>query len=246
MGEDKRQVPAHPAGEQPPVAQEAPPAAVTVDSWAGQIRVEWDPQAPLTPLGQASFFIEFLKVSGVFDALVADCPLYRTSPNAPANRDVLGTLVLSVLAGHKRYTHVTTLRADGVLPELLGIERILSEDAVRTGLAAIEEAAGTVWLQRHHDRCIEPLLREGWVLDADTTVKPLYGHQEGAVLRFNPRKPGRPSHTYHYFFLSDLRLVPDMDVMAGNRHTANHAAPGLLLKRIGCDRWARLLRADKG
>ena len=56
---------------------------VTVDSWAGQIKVEWDPQAPLTPLGQASFFIEFLKVSGVFDALVADCPLYRTSPNAP-------------------------------------------------------------------------------------------------------------------------------------------------------------------
>ena len=119
MGEDKGQVPAHPAGEQPPVAQEAPPAAVTVDSWAGQIRVEWDPQAPLTPLGQASFFIEFLKVSGVFDALVADCPLHRTSPNAPSNRDVLGTLVLSVLAGHKRYAHVTALRADGVLPELL-------------------------------------------------------------------------------------------------------------------------------
>jgi hypothetical protein len=91
MGEDKGQVPAHPAGEQPPVAQEAPPASVTVDCWAGQIKVEWDPQAPLTPLGQASFFIEFLKVSGAFDALVADCPLYRTSPNA-FNRDVLGTL----------------------------------------------------------------------------------------------------------------------------------------------------------
>ena len=58
--------------------------AVTVDSWAGRIKVEWDPRAPLTPLGQASFFIEFLKVSGVFDALVADCPLRRTSPNAPS------------------------------------------------------------------------------------------------------------------------------------------------------------------
>ena len=248
MGEDKGQVPAHPAGEQPPVAQEAPPAAVTVDSWAGQIKVEWDPQAPLTPLGQASFFIEFLKVSGVFDALVADCPLYRTSPNAPANRDVLGTLVLSVLAGHKRYAHVTALRADGVLPELLGIERILSEDAVRRGLAAIEEAAGTAWLKRHLDRCSEPLLGEGWVLDADTTVKPLYGHQEGAVLGYNPKKPGRPSHTCHSFFLSSLRLVLDVEVMAGNQHAANHAAPGLwaLLERIGRDRWPRLLRADKG
>jgi hypothetical protein len=86
------------------------------------------------------------------------------------------------------------------------------------------------------------------VLDADTTVKPLYGHQEGAVLGYNPKKPGRPSHTYHTFFLSQLRLVLDVEVMAGNRHTANHAAPGLwaLIDRIGRDRWPRLLRADKG
>jgi hypothetical protein len=103
---------------------------------------------------------------------------------------VLGTLVLSVLAGHKRYAHVTALRADGVLPELLGIERILSEDAVRRGLAAIDEVEGTAWLRRHLDHCSEPLLGEGWVLDADTTIKPLYGHQEGAVLGYNPKKPG--------------------------------------------------------
>jgi hypothetical protein len=63
------------------------------------------------------------------------------------------------------------------------------------------------------------------VLDADTTIKPLYGHQEGAVLGYNPKKPGRPSHTYHTFFL--LRLVLDVEVMAGNQHTSNHAAPGL-------------------
>jgi hypothetical protein len=248
MTQDKRQVPAHPAGEQPPVAQKAPPAAVTVDSWAGQIKVEWDRNAPLTPLGQASFFIEFLKVAGVFDALVADCPLARTSPNAPSNRDVLGTIVLSVLAGHKRYAHVTTLRADGVLPELLGIDRILSEDAVRRALAAIEEEKGIAWLQRHLDHGTEPLLGEGWILDADTTIKPLYGHQEGAVLGYNPRKPGRPSHAYHTFFLANLRLVLDVDVMPGNQHAANHSAPGLwaLLERIGRDRWPRLLRADKG
>ena len=87
-----------------------------------------------------------------------------------------------MLAGHKRYAHVTTLRADGVLPELLGTTRILSEDAVRRALAAIGEADGTAWLQRHLDHCSEPLLGEGWILDADTTIKPLYGRQEGAVL----------------------------------------------------------------
>ena len=190
MSQDKSPFPAHLPGEpsqhQLPVVATPPPAGppppVAIDSWAGQIKVEWDPGAPLTPLGQAAFFIEFLKVAGLFDALVADCPLARTSPNAPSNRDVVGTIVLSVLAGHKRYAHVTTLRADGVLPELLGTTRILSEDAVRRALAAIDEEKGIAWLRRHLDHCTEPLLGEGWILDADTTIKPLYGRQEGAVL----------------------------------------------------------------
>jgi len=37
-------------------------------------------------------------------------PLYLTNPNAPSKRDILGTVLLSVLAGHYRYAHITTLR----------------------------------------------------------------------------------------------------------------------------------------
>lgn len=252
MSQDTPLPPAHPPGEGPVTTptrvSQAPPGPVSVDSYAGRIKVEWDRNAPLTPLGQATFFIQFLKVAGVFDALVADCPLARTSNNAASNRDVIGTIVLSVLAGHKRYAHVTTLRADGVLPELLGIERILSEDSVRRALAAIPEAQGVAWLRRHLDWCCAPLLAEPWVLDADTTIKPLYGHQEGAALGYNPKKPGRPSHAYHTFFLGTLRLALDVDVMPGNEHTANHAGPALweLLARVPRDCWPVMLRADKG
>ena len=45
--------------------------------------------APLTPFGQLPFFIEYLKVAGLFDSWVGDCPLTYTSRNAPAVRDVL-------------------------------------------------------------------------------------------------------------------------------------------------------------
>jgi len=31
----------------------------------------------------------------------------------------------------------------------------------------------------------------------DSTVKPLYGHQEDAKRGYNPSQPGRPSHVYH-------------------------------------------------
>ena len=63
--------------------------------------------------------------------------------------------------------------------------------------------------------------------DIDTTVKPLYGHQEGAVVGYNPKKPGRPSHSYHTYSMAGARLVFDVDVVAGNEHTSKHFAPGL-------------------
>jgi hypothetical protein len=236
----------HLPGDQPSVETLAWPSGVNLDTFAGNVQVEWDPKASMTPLGQLPFFIEFLKVSGLFDAFVADCPLHYTSPNAPKKRDVLGTVMLSVLAGHRRYAHITSLRSDGVLPELLGMNKVVSEDAARRALKTIEEDAGAVWLQSHLDHCTMPLLREPWILDIDTTVKPLYGHQEGAVLGYNPKKPGRPSHVYHTYAMAGTRLVLDVEVTPGNQHGVNFTAPKLwsLLDRLGRDLWPALLRGD--
>jgi hypothetical protein len=91
-------------------------------------------------------------------------------------------------------------------------------DAVRRALSKIEAEAGRAWLQEQLDYCTRPLLREPWILDVDTTVKPLYGHQEGAVVGYNPKKPGRPPafagaglHTYHSYMLANLRLVLEVE-----------------------------------
>jgi hypothetical protein len=205
----------HPSGELSAVAGQGPARGVLVDSFAGPVHVEWDREAAFTPLGQLPFFVDFLKAAGLFDAFVADCPLHYTSPNAPKKRDVLGTAMLAMLAGHKRYAHIAALRGDEVLPELLGMSRIVSEDAVRRAFATIEEEAGAVWLRRHLDYCLEPLLAEAWILDVDTTVKPLYGRQEGAVVGYNPKKPGRPSHCYHTYSMAGTRFVFDVGVCAG-------------------------------
>ena len=218
------------------------------DTFAGRVHVEWEKGegAAMTPLGQLPFFIEYLKQGGLFDGWVAGCPLSLTSPNAPSKRDILGTVVLSVLAGHRRYAHITTLRCDPVNPPLLGMAKVVSEDAVRRALSKIEAEAGRSWLQEQLDYCTRPLLREPWILDVDTTVKPLYGHQEGAVVGYNPHKPGRPSHTLHTYWVAGLRLVLDVEVKAGNEHASAHSAPALwgLLDRLGRDRWPWLLRGD--
>jgi hypothetical protein len=168
---------AHPSGERSVVVAADRPEGADLDSFFGPIRVEWDHEAAMTPLGQLPFFIDLLKTSGLFDAFVADCPLRYSSPNAPGKRDVLGTAMLSMLSGHTRYAHITALRCDAVLPELLGMKKIVSEDAVRRAFKAIDETEGAAWLRGHLAFCVEPLLAEPWILDVDTTIKPLYGHE---------------------------------------------------------------------
>jgi hypothetical protein len=169
-----------------------------------------------------------------------------TSPNAPTNRDILGTLLLSVLAGHTRYAHITTIRCDGVNPGLLGMNKIVSEDSMRRALLKIEEEAGIHWLQKHLNKCYAPLLHVPWILDVDTTVKVLYGRQEGAVLGYNPQKPGRPSHTYHTYSIANLRLILDVEVQPGNQSAASYSAPDLwaLLDRIPQSNWPKFIRGD--
>ena len=240
----------HPTGDLPEALKKpnllAENMSLAVDTFGGRVHVEWDPQAAVTPLGQLPFFIEFLKLGDLFDPWVEECPLQLTSPNAPTNRDVLGTLLLSVLAGHTRYSHITTIRCDGVNPGLLGMNKIVSEDSMRRALLKIEEDAGIMWLQKHLNKCYAPLLHVPWILDVDTTVKVLYGKQEGAVLGYNPTKPGRPSHTYHTYSIANLRLILDVEVQPGNQSAASYSAPDLwaLLDRIPQNNWPQFIRGD--
>ena len=243
MSTEQQHLIVHPGGEQPPVDL----WSASADTFAGRVHVEWDAAAPVTPFGQLAFFIDYLKQAGLFDAWVADCPLWLTSPNAPTKRDLLGTVLLSVLAGHWRYAHITSLRCDPVNPSLLGMAKVASEDSVRRNLEKIDEANGLAWLQAHLDYTTAPLLGEPWVLDMDSTIKPLYGHQEGAAVGYNPHKPGRPSHCYHTYMLSSLRLVLRVDALPGNEHNVGHATKGLwaLLDHLGPGRQPTLLRGDK-
>jgi hypothetical protein len=90
MGEHKR--------KQQQVAEQAAETMV-VDTLGGRMHVQRDETAHATPNGQLVFFAEFLASTGVFDHWAQQCPLHYTSGNAPAKRDVLGTLVLAILAG---------------------------------------------------------------------------------------------------------------------------------------------------
>lgn len=222
--------------------------SIGLETLGGRVQVKWDDESAATPFGQMAFFAEFLAITGVYKEWIEDCPLQYKSPNGSSNYDILGTWFLSILSGHWRYAHITAIRSDRVIPSLLGMKQAVSEDTVRRALLAIEEHSGFSWLQKHLDQSVATFLSKPWILDVDVTVKPLYGKQEGAVVGYNPQKPGRPSHTYHSYIVAGLRLVLGVDVEAGNQSHSNTTLPGLLkvIDKLPREKRPAFVRGDIG
>ena len=243
---------------------EASSDAMRVQTPGGVFSVRWDERGSATALGQLAFFAEYLEATGLFERWLESCPLSYTSPNAPKLVDVLGTWMLSILDGHWRYAHVGTLRGDGVAPSILGMTKIIGDDSLRRALASIapapdarhtdeqraaqqaQLARSVQWMQQQLEHSIAQATVTPWILDCDTTIKVLYGRQAGAVVSYNPHKPGRPSHAIHTYWIGNLRLVLDAQLEPGNRHSPVHARPGLLALLEGMPQGSRpkLVRGD--
>jgi len=145
---------------------------LVVDTLGGRMQVRWDRGAAATAHGQLVFFAEFLAATGVFESWVSACTLEYRSGNAPDKRDVLGTLKLGLLAGHRRHAHITALRGDAVAAQALGLNKVVSEDALRRGLERIDESISVAWMRPALMRSVREALGQLWVLDIDASIKP--------------------------------------------------------------------------
>jgi hypothetical protein len=237
----------HPVGEAQSSSEIAPqrwPLATP----GGRVFAEWHDDLPVTREGQLIFFFQFLNEGRRWSELLADTPLHYEGNQGSGALNVFGTLFLSVLSGHSRYAHINTVRGDGVNPPLLGMSKVVSEDTVRRALKRIDPSAGLDWLEKHLLGSIAPALVLPWILDIDTTVKQIYGHQEGAEKGYNAAKPGRPSHSYHSYFIANLRLCLGVDVCPGNKSASREGLPGLwrMLNSLPREKWPTFIRGDCG
>src|SRR5262249_7218877 len=100
MGTDLSEWVAHPLGEQPEVEE----WSTVADSFAGRVHIEWDTATPVTPLGNCRSSLSTSSRAACSTAgwRIARCCLPARTRRANAT---CYTLLLSVLAGHRRYAH---------------------------------------------------------------------------------------------------------------------------------------------
>ena len=141
--------------------------------------------------------------------------------------EILLALMYPMILGLEKIEVSALLQTNGVFQYLTGIPRFPDPTTLRRFLVR----AAPVLLPRlkrihnelrAHFLCL-PQTPSSFFLDCDSTVRTLYGHQEGAMKGFNPAHPGKKS--YHPLIITEAHLS---DCLAGVLRPGNvHTASGI-------------------
>jgi len=137
---------------------------------------------------------------------------------------ILLSVVLASFAGINRLKRIAAFTHDALVKALLNLETGLNKDVISTRLKQLGQA-GAVMLQEHLFKLTTNWLTQNEIeritLDADSTVKTVYGNQQGAEKGFNPKKRGAKSYHPVLAFISELKLVVNSWFRCGSAYTSN-------------------------
>jgi len=134
----------------------------------------------------------------------------RNADYVPA--DLLLALIYAVAVGVRRINKTELLQYNGAFLDLLGLDRFPNQTTLRRLLQRLSPQ-NIRQLVVLHDRLraqflARPTAPSSLILDLDSVVLTLYGHQQGARVGYNPKKKGRRSYhpalcfeAYHQEFL---------------------------------------------
>jgi len=153
--------------------------------------------ASLTHFGGLVLLHQFVQQLGLRSSL-AQAVRFPQRNNRYSITECILALVYPIVLGLGRIETTQLLRRNGVFQYLTGLPAYPDPQTLRRFLGRFAEAGVNDFLSLH-DR-----LRQQWVgypeplstaiFDFDSTVLTVYGHQDRAVVGFNPKKRGRPSY----------------------------------------------------
>ena len=80
--------------------------AQKISTPGGDYALKWDDETQMSVNAHAALLSQFAKAGGFFDRLVETCPMRLTSNNAPEMRDLIATVMVSMVNGATRFTQL--------------------------------------------------------------------------------------------------------------------------------------------
>jgi hypothetical protein len=161
---------------------------------------------------------------------------------------IVQAFLITVWTGGERFAHTALVRFDEALRSIFSLATVPSVSTFtrffrRFDRRQVEEVFGP--LSRWFWERISP---QTWTIDLDSSVLTRYGHQEGSVRGYNPRRRGKPSHHPLMAFAAECRMVVTAWLRPGNTTDANNVENFFneVLSVLGPRHRIGLLRGDSG
>jgi len=169
-------------------------------------------------------FGRFIQKLNLKEILMKHISITRASNAVYQAADAVLILMLGVIAGAKHMSHMALLRTDSVLRSLFDWENFPDDSSL-----------GRIFQLFSHASCqelseVEDIIRRKiWgkkrfgrvTLDFDSSVRGVYGSQEGAAVGYNPSKKGQKSYHPLFCFIAETRECLNSWFRTGNAYSAN-------------------------
>lgn len=176
----------------------------------------------LTHYGGAFFFHEFTRVLQLRDFLARHLRYPRRNQRYTLSQMTLA-LVYPILLGLGRIETASFLRANGTFQYLTGLPDYPDPQTLRRFLSGAPDDFRHQ-LHRINDRLQQQFIhwpehRSRLILDLDSTVVTVFGHQEQARVGYNPRYRGKRSYNPLLCLEANSSLLWDTELRPGNAGT---------------------------
>ena len=176
----------------------------------------------LTHYGGIYFFQEFLRVLQLRNFLARHLPDFRDHHNYRLSQMTLA-LIYPIILGLDRLENASLLRSDITFHYLTGLPSYPDPQSLRRFLL---QAPREFRQQLHHfnhrllrEFIHRPEHRSRLILDLDSTVVTVFGHQEGAEVGYNPRYRGKRSYDPLLCLESTSSFLWDTELRRGDAGT---------------------------
>jgi len=181
----------------------------------------------LTQFGGISLFQQFCKFLSLRRFLQTHVQWSMRGKKRYHPVDLFLAHLFAIVAGIGRVENTQSLVHNGLLPPLLGLPDFPHRDTLRSFLWQIgHETLDS--LEIAHDKLRYYIFENlgpvySGIVDVDSTVLPVYGHQQGARIGYNPGHRGKPSYNPIIASEERLGLTLNFELRSGNVHPATEA-----------------------
>jgi len=166
----------------------------------------------------------YMNKQGIIRLISSHFPTRRHNATKFGVNQILLAVVFASLSGINRICHMANFTGDGLVRVLLNLKKAINENTISVTLKKLGQSGARTLqtlLLDNNSRWLDQTGLESITLDADSTVKPVFGSQQGAAKGYNPTKKNGMSYHPLLVFVSEMKLLYHSWFRTGSAYTSN-------------------------